>query len=1685
MGGKHKVANRTKNNARPSNSGRSAELLGTSMPQFVGFSGVKDSAFGFSLSNPDEIETSLDPNIQVILKKIAKKDSTTKIKGLQEFAELVKESEVDIVKSILPVWPRFYNILATDTDNHVREATHNVHHQIVLKVKRNIAPYLKQLIAPWFTSQYDTYPPAASIASQAFMDAFPPNKIQEAIVFCQEEILNYLSDNLLVQTAQTLSNLKNVSAEEAEAKYERVLISCLQGYCLYLEKVSIEQIKNAIDLNNSIVSNSKFWKFSKSKVARVRASFFKIISVLCQKAPFLLEEKGSNVVNNVFNNLEEHDAVVLPQVWEAALLTVSNIKDWWTYINIEKLFLPKLWKILKQGGQGNASVIYPSLLPLISYLPPTIEETVPQFYSLFFENLWLGSKQKSTVASRSESVAVATAFVECLQYIILKKQSDLPFCKTLIKTHLLASIEWCLLEDSTNYKSLFNQIASLIQHWSRNLDSDGLKACLEFFLENVLDLFRDTLFNVKEIPCFDVESFAVKQLDFMQSLKCISKSKKQYKVKFCTDSESSSKQKPEVGNVINDKNYLDRLNIFAYNVSELYVQYTTEKKSNILIKHLYSLVINFDTECFFLAMSERLKSKNPDSTLADIYSNVLQPWLNTQELCCKHVVSLIFLLFEFLQTEDKSAILNTFLKVPSDECLSWCISEALSHPHNKNPLVKEWLRSERISKFIISITDLIIVDGCPPELGVLFKLSLVEDENGEILLHKEAVLSIVSKLTLAIENYTDHTITADTCTSQAAYISAIIYTENLLLTYKDTLLLALFRLSCNPEIDNEIVSQETMYEVTTSWQDALTLLTKNLSKEESLSLCSKLAGIIEDEFSKSDLSESKLNHFVKIIVMALIAVYKSVPLGLSEFFEIFLRNEAVHSSQGFIEELCTLTEFLNGNLPRPHKEIDPITTNVENIDVARYFAWIYLKIGVLSSSFGDAIDDEDDDDDDSGDEMERQVLILTVINQVEVYASQILHDLCVGETYLTTFNNVVHYDAILHYNVLTEMKVIEALKVCDKILKSNITIYLNDMSMKNGWYWIKAVYLYYSKIQPQDLCSVYEDFVRNIPDSEVEITLQATRIFKDHLTYDNVQNKFDAVGDIIVLRSLIRCEEIDVQIAEVFTKMVNIRIADIPKFLYNSSLISWQDCQVIVEIIRLCSCMMKSKFQCFNQKHWDFGIISLVSWASNCLKAKVLFDTYQYQSLLCAVVNLYVNTDAQMRHLKEQKIPCSYIDEWEEILVESTHNDLLQIWLYLADQLNRKQNITTFLPLIQEFTKIFSHVYCERVFKASESLPKWSKYLKQSCLLLTNSQPSLQLWGYKMLLAFVPGLVNIDAEAVSTNNPHKMGLIFEQFKEKLVETQDIVNSLLMEFKLGDDSCRVEPLTDSFTYTFAYLLLWDILLSLCEKSSTELRFQYADWLKNEDLLENLLNNLFRLMPAEVLQFSERKSKSLMEPFLRKPDISVTDTCDSEKIENLVCWIYSSTLAQLPAVVRHWWTSLDGKLSQIVEKVTQCYVSTHLVTQELNELLACQSKFKNMVLNVLPGAREIIAIYTVDEAQVELIITLPPNYPLGCVFVRCDKQIAGASLKQWLLQFKKCVVHQNGRIWDGLSLWNNNLDKKFDGVEECYICFAVLHPGTYQLPKLSCQTCKKKFHSACLYKWFRTSYKSSCPVCRNLF
>lgn len=84
-------------------------------------------------------------------------------------------------------------LASQDHDRRIREATQQAFEQLVLKVRRNLAPFLKSLMGHWILSQCDTYTPAASAACQAFQAAFSPAKQPEALSFCKDEILNVSS----------------------------------------------------------------------------------------------------------------------------------------------------------------------------------------------------------------------------------------------------------------------------------------------------------------------------------------------------------------------------------------------------------------------------------------------------------------------------------------------------------------------------------------------------------------------------------------------------------------------------------------------------------------------------------------------------------------------------------------------------------------------------------------------------------------------------------------------------------------------------------------------------------------------------------------------------------------------------------------------------------------------------------------------------------------------------------------------------------------------------------------------------------------------------------------------------------------------------------------------------------------------------------------------------------------------------------------------------------------------------------------------------------------------------------------------------------------------------------------------------------------------------------------------------
>lgn len=129
----------------------------------------------------------------------------------------------------------------------------------------------------------------------------------------------------------------------------------------------------------------------------------------------------------------------------------------------------------------------------------------------------------------------------------------------------------------------------------------------------------------------------------------------------------------------------------------------------------------------------------------------------------------------------------------------------------------------------------------------------------------------------------------------------------------------------------------------------------------------------------------------------------------------------------------------------------------------------------------------------------------------------------------------------------------------------------------------------------------------------------------------------------------------------------------------------------------------------------------------------------------------------------------------------------------------------------------------------------------------------------------------------------------------------------------------------------------------------------------------------------------------------------------------------------------------------------------------------------------------AQYTHEDLKVELEIQVPQTFPLEPVDVAGGRRlgISEGKWRTWLLSCKSLFRSDSINVLEGLLLWKDNVEKSLEGIEPCPICYCVFHASDKSLPGPSCKTCNNKYHPSCLYKWFKTSGNSTCPMCRAVF
>jgi hypothetical protein len=295
-----------------------------------------------------------------------------------------------------------------------------------------------------------------------------------------------------------------------------------------------------------------------------------------------------------------------------------------------------------------------------------------------------------------------------------------------------------------------------------------------------------------------------------------------------------------------------------------------------------------------------------------------------------------------------------------------------------------------------------------------------------------------------------------------------------------------------------------------------------------------------------------------------------------------------------------------------------------------------------------------------------------------------------------------------------------------------------------------------------------------------------------------------------------------------------------------------------------------------------------------------------------------------------------------------------------------------------------------------------------------------------------------------------------------------------------------------------LLVWLISMQRIDSMSLKnwtVRARCGNYLSKSGVLTNVMHLLLEV-GKDLLKYKDISDTLKQVAYLEKSAFTLDSTrelSEAVSMEQLAIYTLFRTVCTLPAMVRNFWTS-DGcsrsqklKLSRFIEERAR----NSIVAREMALVtLATKSgrwDSKELVVKGNAVSGEVTASYMREETSVEMKITLPSAYPLRNVDVSCTSRIgmADGRWRRWVLQIIQLLSQQDGSVVDAVLMWKCNIEKELAGVEPCPICYCILHSKTLSLPTLACPTCRNKFHSACLFTWFKSSGKSKCVICQQEF
>jgi hypothetical protein len=201
------------------------------------------------------------------------------------------------------------------------------------------------------------------------------------------------------------------------------------------------------------------------------------------------------------------------------------------------------------------------------------------------------------------------------------------------------------------------------------------------------------------------------------------------------------------------------------------------------------------------------------------------------------------------------------------------------------------------------------------------------------------------------------------------------------------------------------------------------------------------------------------------------------------------------------------------------------------------------------------------------------------------------------------------------------------------------------------------------------------------------------------------------------------------------------------------------------------------------------------------------------------------------------------------------------------------------------------------------------------------------------------------------------------------------------------------------------LSWHLVYESYANASLKVRTDYSELLKSENYIDPLLTLLFDLL-STYNGISGDLSK--FEPSMIS-SYEIWTAFDSESPKRDMSWLlvnlYYLCLKYTPNLTRNWWLDCKSKQTKLAaSKLTDKVFSPILIQEVKEEVTRWASEQdtsddkKELIVRTSKNSTEILAGVEIDETMMQIVVSLPTEYPLQGVEVRGVNRVA-VNEKTW--------------------------------------------------------------------------------------